>query len=187
MITRWHHLGRAVRALRAGGVIAYPTEGVWGLGCDPANAGAVARLLALKARPVSKGLILVVGSIGQSLPYLSRLASGERARVLASWPGPVTWVVPAPAWVPYWIRGDSAGVAIRVSAHPQTTALCLAFGGALVSTSANRAGQAPARDALRVRRQLGRGIDYLLPGSLGGRSGPSEIRDARSARVLRAG
>lgn len=180
-------LTRAVRVLRAGGVIAYPTEGVWGLGCDPANPAAVARLLELKARPVSKGLILVAGSIAQALPYLARLDPAQCTRVLESWPGPETWVVPAPAWVPRWIRGDSPGVAIRVSAHPQTAALCLRFGGALVSTSANRAGVAPARDALRVRRQLGRGIDYLLPGALGGRAGPSRIRDACTGQVLRAG
>jgi L-threonylcarbamoyladenylate synthase len=184
---RWYQLHQAVRVLRDGGVIAYPTEGVWGLGCDPANAGAVARVLELKARPVSKGLILVLGSVEQALPYLAGLGKDERDCVLATWPGAVTWVVPAPGWVPYWIRGDSTGVAVRVSAHAQTAALCRAFGGALVSTSANRAGHPPAPDALRIRRQLGRGIDFLLPGRLGGRSGPSEIRDARSGSVLRAG
>lgn len=173
--------------MRAGGVIAYPTEGVWGLGCDPGNAAAVARLLELKARAVSKGLILVVGSVEQALPYLARLEAPVLEAVLASWPGPLTWLVPAPAWVPRWIRGDSPAVAIRLSAHAQTAALCRAYGGAIVSTSANRAGQPPARDELQLRRQFGRGIDFLLPGRLGGRSGPSEIRDARDGRILRAG
>ena len=187
MSCRAHHLDIAVRVLRSGGVIAYPTEGVWGLGCDPANAAAVTRVLELKARPVSKGLILVAGSIEQALPYLGGLGDAEREQVLASWPGPVTWIVPAPSGVPAWIGGDSTNVAIRVSAHSLTAELCRAFGGVLVSTSANRAGQAPAPDALRVRRQLGRGIDYLLHGELGGRSAPSEIRVARTGQVLRAG
>src|SRR5690606_18310794 len=142
----------AATALRSGGVIAYPTEAVWGLGCDPRNEAAVLRLLALKQREVDKGLILVGASEAQLTPYIDMLAldAAQRAAVLASWPGPHTWIVPASTQAPAWITGTHTGIAVRVSAHPTVIALCDAFGGALVSTSANRAGEpAPSRrDAL---------------------------------------
>ncbi len=181
------HLERAVRALRAGGVIAHATEGVWGLACDPADPIAVARVLRLKGRRADKGFILVAGSVPQALPLLQRLADAQRASVLRSWPGPVTWIVPAPDDVPRWITGRDRSVAVRVSDHYQFAALCEAFGGPLLSTSANLQGRAAASSALAVRRYFRAGIDYLLPGRLGGRRGPSAIRDAVSGRELRAG
>jgi L-threonylcarbamoyladenylate synthase len=98
----------------------------------------------------------------------------------------VTWLLPDPdARVPRWIKGDYATVAVRVSDHPLVGALCRAFGGPLVSTSANRAGQPPARSAAEVRLALGPALDYLLPGALGGRERPSEIRDLRTLDTLR--
>lgn len=175
-----------VRALRRGGVVAYPTEGVWGLGCDPWDAAAVRALLALKGRPERKGLILVAGDVEQLRPLLRALPAGRIAEVLASWPGPRTWVVPAPPEVPALIRGDSTGIALRVSAHPVVRALCLAFGGPIVSTSANPSGRPAARSALAVRGYFRDRLDAVLPGALGGQRGPSEIRDALSGRILRA-
>jgi L-threonylcarbamoyladenylate synthase len=178
---------RAARAARRGGVIAYPTEGVWGLGCDPFDAVAVRRLLVLKQREEHKGLILVAGEIAQLMPYLRLLDEARRAAVLASWPGPVTWVVPAPPEIPGWVRGRHPGVALRVSDHPQVRALCRAFGGPLVSTSANPAGRPPALTELRVRQYFRAQLDCILPGALGTRGRPSVIRDARHGRVLRPG
>ena len=108
----------------------------------------------------------------------------QRAECSATWPGPYTWVVPAES-APPWLRGNHDSVAVRVTAHPGVQALCHAFGGALVSTSANVSGKPPARDALALRQQFGRGLDYILPGRLGGDGKPSEIRDARTGIVLR--
>jgi len=184
--SRWH-LQRAVRTLRAGGVVAYPTEAVYGLGCDPWNPRAVARLLALKGRPSARGLILIAAGFDQIAPLLQPLPATARRRVLASWPGPVTWIWPARSWVPRWLRGEHAGVAVRVTAHPAAAALCAAWGGPLVSTSANPSGARPARSALAVRLRLGPGVDCLLPGNLGQRSRPTAIRDAVSGATLRAG
>src|SRR5688572_25705866 len=135
-------LENAARAIRDGGVIAYPTEAVWGLGCDPFDEAAVARLLAIKQRDVAKGLILVAGERAQFDDLLdwSTLPAERLAAVEASWPGPNTWIVPATARVPRWITGAHHGVAVRVSAHPLVAALCGKLGGPLVSTSANRAG-----------------------------------------------
>lgn len=178
------HLRVAARLLQSGGVIAYPTEGVWGLGCDPMNEAAVRRLLDLKQRPEAKGLIIIAASLTQVEQWLSGLDVGQRAACAATWPGPYTWVVPA-ASAPAWLRGQHDSVAVRVTAHPGVQALCNAFGGALVSTSANVSGRPPARDALQLRQHFGRGLDYILPGRLGGDGKPSEIRDARTGIVLR--
>lgn len=181
------HLERAVRVLRAGGVIAYPTEGVWGLGCDPCNAGAVARLLRLKGRSPGKGLILVAGDVAQVRSLLARVPVAQRAVLLGSWPGPVTWIVPIDDEMPRWITGKHASVAIRVSDHLQLADLCRSFGGPIVSTSANLQGRPAARSALAVRRYFRGAIDYLLPGDLGGRRGATAIREALSGRIVRPG
>ena len=180
-------LARAISVLRAGGVIACATEGVWGLSCDPFNAAAVRRILALKGREADKGLILVAGGLAQVERYLRHVPTDKLAEIHDSWPGPVTWIVPHRGELPVWITGTQSGVAIRVSDHLQLQALCLGFGGALVSTSANPQGLAPARSAQMVRRYFGDRIDYLLPGALGGRRRPSEIRDALGGRIVRPG
>jgi len=179
------HLKQAIRHLKAGGIIAYPTEAVMGLGCSPANKKAVARLLALKQRPWQKGLILVAADYAQLEPFLEPLTPSIEKRIFAVWPGPVTWLLPAKPTVPYWLRGQSSKLAVRVTAHPQTVALCQHWGGALVSTSANISGQPAPKTTLKVRRTFGQSIDYILPGAVGGRQNPSEIRDAFTNTVLR--
>ena len=178
------HLHHAVHALGAGGVIAYPTEAVWGLGCDPFNEQAVRRVLALKQRSEAKGLIIIAADIAQIEPWLQELNEAQKAEVLRTWPGPYTWVVPAES-APSWLRGQHASLALRVSAHPGVQALCRAWGGPLVSTSANLSGQPPAQDIHELRQQFGDGLAYILPGALGGDAKPSEIRDAVSGAVLR--
>ena len=177
-------LNEAVTQLRRGGVIAYPTEGVWGIGCDPFDERAVNRLLAIKRRPVDKGLILVAGNIAQLTPFLRGLEADQLARLEGSWPGPFTWLVPDNGTAPAWIRGDHDAVALRVSNHPQVVELCRAFGGPIVSTSANRAGHPVAQFGWQLTRQLPQ-IDYILRGPLGGSGKPSTIRDLRSGEILR--
>lgn len=174
----------AVHCLRRGGIIAYPTEAVFGLGCDPDAAVAVRRILALKRRPESKGLILIAAGLEQLDPYVAPLDAGQRRRVQA---GRVTWLVPARPETPRWLRGAHDTLAVRVTAHPIAVALCRAAGMPLVSTSANPGGRPPARTALAVRRQLGQGVDLIVPGAVGGAARPSEIRDLLTGNVLRAG
>lgn len=182
-----YHLARAVAVVRAGGIIAYPTEAVFGLGCDPRNESAVRRILAIKRRPPAKGLILIAAGFAPLAPFIEPLDAASLAQVQAAWPGPVTWLLPARPWVPVWLRGRHDTLAVRVTAHPTAAALCRLWGGPLVSTSANRSGQPPARSALSVRRRLGREVDYILPGAVGGAGRPTEIRDFRSGRVVRPG
>lgn len=178
-------LRRAVRALRAGGIVAYPTEAVYGLGCDPLRAETVERLLELKGRASAKGLILIGAEFAQLAPFVRKPANVQMRRVMASWPGPHTWVFDAAAGVPWWLSGGRETIAVRVTAHPVAAALCRAFGGALVSTSANRTGLPPARSPLAVRRQIPRGIDTILHAPLGGLERPTTIQDARNGLLLR--
>lgn len=180
-------LGQAVRALRKGGVIAYPTEAVYGLGCDPLDAHAVLRLLALKDRPMEKGLILIASDFRQLQPFIRAPDSATLEKIQSTWPGPVTWLLPVKPETPVWLRGTHDTLAVRVTAHPQAAALCRAFGGAIVSTSANPGGFPPARNALQARCYFGDTIDDILPGKVGSRRKPSEIRDAATGRVVRAG
>ena len=178
----------AAELLRGGGVIAYPTEAVWGLGCDPRDEAATLRLLALKRREVAKGLILIAAGEAQLAPFVDfeSLTESQRATVRDSWPGPNTWIVPAPADAPRWITGAHDGVAARVSAHPLVAALCNAFAAPLVSTSANPAGAAPPRTLADFDPALLAALDAVVAGDTGGRDRPSDIRDARSGAALRA-
>jgi len=176
----------AVSVLRSGGVIAYPTEGVWGLGCDPFDEAAVHRILRLKQRPVEKGLILVAASIKQIAALVEPLNATEKALLQTSWPGPNTWLLPDPdQLVPPWIKGKFDTVALRVSDHPLVQALCKGFGGPIVSTSANPGTLPPARSRVRVLAWFGGRIDQVVPGRLGTAQGPSTIRDLRSSNVIR--
>ncbi len=178
----------AARMLGRGGVIAYPTEAVWGLGCDPRDEAATLRLLALKQRDVDKGLILIAAAEKQLAPFVDfgSLGEAQRATVRDSWPGPNTWIVPASPDAPRWITGDHDGIAVRVTAHPGVVALCEAFGAALVSTSANRAGLPAANTFAALDPAVVAGVDGVLEGETGGLERPSAIRDARTGAVLRA-
>lgn len=178
-------LATAVAALRAGGVIAYPTEAVWGLGCDPDNDAALARLLRLKRRDPAKGVILVAADLAQFAPWLEGLTAAQREALGTPRETPTTWLVPDNGRASPLVRGTHDRVALRVSDHPLVVALCRAFGGPVVSTSANRAGESSAMSAEEVRAIFGEELDAVLDGSLGGHDRPSTIRDLVTGRVLR--
>lgn len=178
---------QAVAALHSEGVIAYATEAVFGLGCDPDSELAVQRLLAIKQRPVEKGLILIAADLAQLQEYIdvSQLSTEQLARVEASWPGPFTWIMPARAATPTWLTGQFDTLAVRVTAHPQVQALCRVFGKPLVSTSANLTGEEPARRLAEIGGALASQLAYVLPGEVGGQVNPSEIKDARTGAIIR--
>lgn len=179
-------LREAARLLRAGGVIAYPTEAVYGIGCDPLNRDAVLRILEIKRRPVEKGVILIGSCIEHFLPFIETPRPSIREQLDRTWPGPVTWLLPCRPETPVWLRGSHATLAVRVTGHPLAAAICNAFGGPVVSTSANTSGRPPARTALQARLRCP-GIDLFIAGPTGGRRQPSEIRDARTHAIVRAG
>lgn len=184
-LSDWH-LHCARRTLDGGGVIAYPTEAVWGLGCDPWNPGAVERILELKQRPVEKGVILVAGSVAQIRFLLDPLPPELQEKAMAYWPGPVTCLLPdVRKQIPEQVRGRHSSIAVRVSDHPVVRVLCEAAGFPLVSTSCNPAGRQPARTSWQVRRYFEGQLDWLVPGALGGNRQPSRIIDLVSGKQLR--
>ncbi len=178
-------LTQGVKALKAGEVIAYPTEGIYGLGCDPYNQQAVLNLLALKQRPVEKGVILVAARFEQVQDLIAweAIPQAQQQCIQQSWPGAVTWVVPATEKVPSWISGGRPTVAIRVSKHPLVQQLSRGFGGAIVSTSANRSGQAPALNCQQVQHSFPE--VPCLNGALLTPNQPSTIKDALSGQKIR--
>ena len=179
-------LREATQVFRHGGLIAYPTEAVYGLGCDPLNGHAVERLLRIKARPLEKGVILIAADFSQLLPFIGKLPDKLLEPVLHSWPGPYTWIFPAAKNLPRWLTGAQDTLAVRVTNHPLCIALCRSCASPLVSTSANPGGSRPARSALAVRRYFKDELDCILHGDLGGQSRPTRIRNALDGQVLRA-
>ncbi len=168
---------QAVAVLQQGGVIAYPTEAVYGLGCDPFDRHAVQRILQIKNRSVSKGLIVIASSIEQLETLVSIPSPAIQKKITASWPGHNTWILPARSNCPVWLTGEHSGLAVRVSAHKTCQALCDEF-GPLVSTSANHSGKPAARTAWRSRMILRKDVDLILRGKTNPLASPSPIRDA---------
>lgn len=181
------NITQAAAVLNHSGVIAYPTEAVWGLGCDPFCESAVERILAMKRRSRGMGLILIASSIDQLAPFLMGLPTKYREQLIASWPGPQTWLVPNNQVAPNWITGGRETLALRVTDHPIATALCRAYGGPLVSTSANPHGLPPAKSSLKVNLYFRNQIDYLVSGSLGKRPSPTPIKHLLTGETLRQG
>ncbi len=179
-------LRQAARVIRSGGVIAYPTEAVFGLGCDPAAEAAVLRILAIKGRPAAAGFILIAAGWDQLEGWIAPTPA-ERQRLSAAAARPVSWVVRTGPLAYPLLTGDRPTLAVRVTTHPVAAALCQLSGVPLVSTSANRHGRPPARTALAVRRSLGPQLDLVVAGAAGGERRPSEIRNAATGAVLRPG
>ena len=177
----------AVKALHNQEVIAYPTEAVFGLGCDPMSADAVQRLLDIKQRPVEKGLILVAASIDQLRDYVdfSQLNQTQLADIEQTWPGPSTWVMPAKATVPSWLTGQFSSIAVRVSAHPVVRDLCLAFNGPITSTSANLTGCPPCTKTSQVQLQLADLLGAVVDAPVGKLAQPTTIKDALTGNIYR--
>jgi L-threonylcarbamoyladenylate synthase len=186
-VARSIDIAEAVVVLNRGGLVAYPTEAVWGLGCDPFVADAVQRLFDLKQRSAAKGVILIAASLEQLEPLidLAALTEPRRREVLSSWPGPATWTMPCRERVPERLRGEHATLAVRVTAHPVAAALCAAFGRPIVSTSANIAGDPPPRLRGDIDERVLAGVDGLVEGATGGLDRPTPIRDAHSGHPLR--
>ncbi|MBG4722906.1 Sua5/YciO/YrdC/YwlC family protein [Pseudomonas aeruginosa] len=174
----------AARVVREGGVIAYPTEAVWGLGCDPWNEDAVYRLLALKARPVEKGLIVVAANIHQLDFLLEDLPDVWLDRLAGTWPGPNTWLVPHQERLPEWVTGVHDSVAVRVTDHPLVQELCH-LTGPLISTSANPAGRRGGARGGGGAKHPPAARPPRRGGAVGGRRNPSLIRDLVTGQVIR--
>jgi L-threonylcarbamoyladenylate synthase len=175
---------RIAAHLRRGGVIAYPTESCYGLGCDPDNRRAVQRILRLKGRPQHKGLILIASHYHQVARYLQALTHDEQAKLKEDGAQAITYLMPARPSCPRWLRGAHDTLAVRLTAHPFARNLCRSTGSALVSTSANRSGQRPARTYAQCQRLFGRRV-WVLPGRVGKRKKPSSILAWADGKIVR--
>ncbi|WP_158368185.1 Sua5/YciO/YrdC/YwlC family protein [Candidatus Williamhamiltonella defendens] len=178
-----------LKALKNEEVIAYPTESVFGLGCDPDSQKAVNNLLRLKQRTQKKGLILIAASYQQLQPYINdeQVSTEQRKKIFTSWPGHFTWVFPiSTIQTPTWLSGEFNSLAVRVSSHPLVRQLCYCFGKPLVSSSANITSQTPCRTSREVVLQFGHQLS-VLSGNVGGHLKPSEIRDTLTDRLIRSG
>ncbi len=168
------------------GIIAYPTESVFGLGCDPFNEKAVRRILAIKQRSEDQGLILIASAWHQFNDLIETPTADQLEKVNATWPGPVTWLFPAKSTAPRWIVGNHKSIAIRMTAHPVARAICQTVDQVIVSTSANISGQAPCKTAQAVQAIFGDKIDLIIPGLVGDLANPTEIRDLLTGKVIRS-
>ena len=173
----------AWQLLQQGKVIAYPTEAVYGLGCDPFNEAAVESLLSLKKRNTHKGLIVLIAHWQQLTPLIAPISESQLAAVKASWPGPVTWIFPKSNAIPALVCGDHTTIAIRMSAHSIARQLCLH--NPVVSTSANLSGHPPARHVSELALQFPIGLEGVVSGELGGASQPSAIYEVLTGQRLR--
>ena len=177
-------LRRLAAHLRRGGLIAYPTESCYGLGCDPDNRIAVRRLLKLKQRPQQKGLILIASGYHQVARYLQPLTPNQQQQLRAAGAQAITYLMPAHHSAPRWLRGAHDTLAVRLTAHKQAARLCRSLNSALVSTSANRSGQRPARTYAQCKRIFGRKV-WVLPGRVGKYKKPSTIRAWADGKIIR--
>ncbi len=175
----------AVHILKQGGIAALPTEGVYGLSCLPTHLDALKRICRIKQRDESKGFILVGSDIDQLESYIEALSPEQYERI-TTWPTPITWLAPVKTGVEPLIHGNKPTVAIRITKHPELSAICQALGQAIVSTSANRSDEPPAISANEVKKIFAEGeIDYILDAPLGGLGRPTEIRDLQSQSIMR--
>lgn len=179
------YLNDIVSLVKQNGVIAYPTEAVFGLGCNPQSESSIQRLLTLKQRPVSKGLILIAASLGQLTDYIQPLTDESSERIQANCSHPVTWLVPASHKTSPLLTGSHKTLAIRITQHPDCISLCNSLAHPLISTSANPAGLAPATTIKQIERYFSSSIDGVLDTPLGQATAPSEIRDLLSNQRIR--
>ena len=179
---------QAVEVLQQGGVIAYPTEAVYGLGCDPLNESAIKKILSIKQREKEKGLILIAANFEQLKPYIKNLETEIEEKLLVTWNNsskPVTWLIPVNESTSPLLTGVFNTLAVRVSKHPVVKELCEKFNGAIVSTSANISQQEPARTSQQVSQSFDIEIDFIIEGETDLNAQPSEIRDALTNKVIR--
>lgn len=180
----------ASEILNMGEVLAYPTEAVWGLGCDPMNKDAFYKILKLKQRPIEKGVILLASHISQVEPLFENISQEIQQRIIESWAAKspseraTTWLLPANNFIPEWIKGNHLSVAVRVTQHPLCREICNQFNNFIVSTSANPAGETPAKNWQEAQAYFANNVHYLN-GEIGKCTEPSQIIDAVTGKFIR--
>lgn len=179
---------KLIDVFNQGGIIAYPTEAVFGIGCDPDNEYALRRLLALKQRPVAKGLILLAGDYCQLIPYIDerKIPKELLTTILSRWPDGITQLLAKSDTISPLLSGQFDTIAVRVTSQPDVVALCKQTNKPIVSTSANLTGQEPARTWQTLAPELTDSLDYTVKGKTLGHNAPSRIIDALTGVVIRS-
>ena len=180
------HIHSAVQTLKQGKLIGYPTESMFGIGCDPKQSSAIERILEIKQRSPAMGLILIASDISQLEPWVDFKQVPDMQTLLSSWPGHETWLVPAKKHVSNLLTGSHDTLAVRVSAHPIVCQLCDNFKAAITSTSANKNGQPESGSVFSAQQIFNAEIDYYVPGEITGKGRASRIRHALTGQVIRA-
>ena len=181
-------MNNEIEAYQQGDIIAYPTEAVFGLGCDPDNQAAVEKLLAIKQRPVEKGLILLAANYSQLLPYIdeTKITHDKRLLVLSRWPDGITQVLPANPKIAKYLTGQFDTIAVRITSQPDVVALCNATNKPIVSTSCNTTGKEPARTHQEIEPAICQQIDFIIQGQTLGFTQPSTIIDGLTGEIFRS-
>lgn len=175
---------KAISYLKQGKIIAYPTEAVYGIGCDPFNEAAVNKIKRLKSRKPNQGFILIASDWSQISNLCDNIAEDKMLEVKKSWPGPNTWVFPASQNAPSWICSNNT-IALRVTDHPLAKKLCEEFGSPIVSTSANPSSLTPAKTAEEVNNYFNDEIDYIVEGEVGSLQKPTQIKNVLTGEFYR--
>ena len=165
-------------------IFAYPTEGVWGIGCNPFSEKAVKKLILLKKRPKNKGIIILGGSMEQLTPFTEHLDEKLKKRMYSKWPGPHTWLVSSSSRTPKWLLGPTGLIALRLSSHKTVIKLTETLGMPICSTSANLSGNEPAKDSNEIRTFFKDKV-LIIEGELGSLKKPTPVQDLESKEWLR--
>ncbi|NOY71388.1 MAG: tRNA threonylcarbamoyladenosine biosynthesis protein RimN [Gammaproteobacteria bacterium] len=181
------HCRQAAHIIKRGGLIAYPTETVYGLGCDPLNLESILKILELKHRPLAKGLIIIAAEVNQLLPYIESNPTEIENTLLSPDTKPTTWAFKAQPWVPAWLTGQHTTLAVRLTSHPAAHSLCMQLAHPIISTSANPPGARPARNGHLLRKWFHHKLDFILPGTTPHHNTPSMIKDVKTGLILRQG
>ena len=165
-------------------VFAHPTEGVWGLGCNPFSSKAVENLFELKKRPKNKAVIVLAGNKNHLQPFIENLTQSEKTDLYEKWPGPHTWLIPALDSIPKWLKGDTGMVALRLSSHPDVINITNELNSPICSTSANLSGKETARNKAEIRKIFGPDL-YIADGELGKLNKPSSVQELITGKWIR--
>lgn len=178
-------LKKALQALQNGDLIGYPTESVYGFGTDPFNEKAIAQLQSLKARPKESAFLMIASNFEQVKKYIGCDDATILKKITSASERPTTWVCPASDLVPEFLWGPNQTIAIRITNFPLCVELCNAFGGPIISTSANFKGQNPAKTYAEMQKFSDK-LAYIIDAPCGTATRPSTIIDLITDKVYRA-
>jgi len=175
---------RLVRFIRRGGVIAYPTESCFGLGCDPKNKKAINKIIKLKKRSLNKNFILIGSSLKHFDYFTNSFNDVTKENLFSKWPGPHTWIIKANNRCPNWLKSNSK-IALRIPSFSNCQALINSIDMAITSSSLNLSGKIPLKNYRDVCRFLPDQVK-LIKGRIGKNRNPSVIQDFKTKNIIRS-